>query len=185
MNIETYIHQFIDPDYKFGNLPFEIKEKTIRKNEVISDYNVIEQNMYFLQSGIVQVSIEANAETKILDFFFPGSFFCSYTSSLTQKPSDVQLLAISDCQVQIFKIIDLQNAYSYSLLANKLGRIETEKLYLKKVKREKDFLTKSAEERYVDILNDNPAFIDLIPVNKIAKYLGIQPESLSRIRKQK
>ena len=59
-----------------------------------------------------------------------------------------------------------------------------EQAYLRKVQREKDFLTKTAEERYNDLLKTHPDYIIQIPVNKIARYLGIHPESLSRIRKK-
>jgi len=44
-------------------------------------------------------------------------------------------------------------------------------------------LTKSAQERYDELLSKRPDLIRLVPVNKIAKYLGIHPESLSRLRK--
>ena len=56
-------------------------------------------------------------------------------------------------------------------------------MFLARARREKDFLTLSAEERYLALMHKAPEVIQLIPVNKIARYLGIQPESLSRIRK--
>ncbi len=70
------------------------------------------------------------------------------------------------------------------MLANKLGRIVAEHYYINKTKREKDFLTKSATERYLELVNTRPELVQQIPVHFIAKYLGIKPESLSRIRKE-
>src|SRR4030095_9524152 len=106
------------------------------------------------------------------------------TSFITQKPSDVQIVALTDCQLQAIQYDDLQSAYKTSFLANKLGRLLTEQIYIRKTQREKDFLTKSAEERYKDLISQRSELIQLIPINKIAKYLGIHPESLSRIRKE-
>ena len=60
----------------------------------------------------------------------------------------------------------------------------TEQLYLRKVKREKDFLNKSVEERYADLLARQPLLIQHLAVDKIARYLGIHPNSLSRIRRK-
>jgi hypothetical protein len=77
----------------------------------------------------------------------------------------------------------LQEAYKVSLLANQFGRIITETAFMERVKREKDFLSKSAEERYLELIERRPEVIQLIPGGRIAKYLGIHPESLSRIRK--
>jgi hypothetical protein len=79
---------------------------------------------------------------------------------------------------------DMTKAYEHSLLANQLGRIVTEQYYIRKTNREKDFLTKTATERYEELITNRPELIHDIPVNMIAKYLGIKPESLSRIRKE-
>lgn len=183
MQISEYILKFIDENH-FENLPFKITKKIFSKNEVFTNYHQVEQKIYFLKSGIVQVSILHNDEERILDFFFENHFFCSYSSLLKQEPSDVQLIALSDCEVEIIDYHEIKKLHETSLLTNKLGRIINEKLYLRKVKREKDFLTKSAYEMYSELLVENPKFINQIPLNKIAKYLGIMPESLSRIRKQ-
>lgn len=75
-------------------------------------------------------------------------------------------------------------AYDFSIEANKFSRILTEQGYVRKSNREKNFLTKTAEERYVEMFQSRSQYISQIPVNKIAKYLGIHPESLSRIRKK-
>lgn len=183
MTIQEFIIKNVDPLFE-GELPFTITEKNFAKNKVISHYGKIEQKIYFLNSGIVQVAIKHQEEDKILDFFFENHFFCSYTSLLKQVPSDVELTALSDCKVEVIDYFEMKKLHETSLLTNKLGRILNEKLYLRKVKREKDFLTKSALEMYAELLQTNPEITNQIPLNKIAKYLGIFPESLSRIRKQ-
>jgi CRP-like cAMP-binding protein len=176
---------FIDEKFQETDLPFPVLDGMFAKNQIISNYGDIGKTAYYLESGIVEVTLmHQNGEIRILDFFFAPCFFGSYSSLLKQSPSDVQLTAITNCAVKIIQFADLKKAYETSLLANKLGRIQAEKNYLKRVKREKDFLTKSAEERYQDIVNDHPELLTHIPVNKIARYLGIHPESLSRIRKQ-
>jgi hypothetical protein len=70
-----------------------------------------------------------------------------------------------------------------SLISNQLSLHVAQQLFLSRARREKDFLTLSAEERYRTLFEKDPDVLKHIPVNKIAKYLGIQPESLSRIRK--
>ena len=77
---------------------------------------------------------------------------------------------------------DLMESFSTSLEANQFGRIITEHGYIRKSNREKDFLSKTAEERYLQMFNSHSNYLHQIPVNKIARYLGIHPESLSRIR---
>jgi CRP-like cAMP-binding protein len=76
----------------------------------------------------------------------------------------------------------MQSLYRNSPTANQLGRLMAESLYIRKTQRELDLLTKTAEERYKDLLEKGKTIMEEIPVNKIARYLGIHPESLSRIR---
>ncbi len=184
MTLAEYIATFVDPEFKFENLPFKVEEKLFLKNDIITNYNKIEDKIYFLNKGVCQLKLQKNDEDKILDFFFLGDFFSSYSSLLLQKPSDVQITALTNVTVFIIKAQELMNVYQHSLLANKLGRVATERLFLKKVKREKDLLTKTAEERYNDLIKESPEVILRIPLKNIAMYLGIKPESLSRIRKR-
>lgn len=167
-----------------SDFPVVFREQRFRKGAILTDYGQIERKLYFINSGFVQLTMLHDGEERIIEFFFADSFVCAYTSFLKQEPSDVRITALTECKTEMIQYGDLQNAYQTSLLVNKLGRVLTEQIYLIKTKREKDFLTKSAAERYAELLSLRPDVLKLIPVNKIAKYLGIHPESLSRIRKQ-
>ena len=185
MTILQYINSNFEPVFEsVADLPFIVSKRVFEKGEIITSYGQIEQKAYFLINGLVEVTMLHELEEKILDFFFPNSFFCSYTSFLLQQPSDVQIAALTSCELEVINYTELQNAYKTSLLANQLGRVVTENLYINKTNREKDFLTKSAEERYIELLSKRIDIIKMIPINKIAKYLGIHPDSLSRIRKK-
>jgi len=171
------------PDFD-GVLPYPVSTMTIQKGKVLTDFNQVESSVYFLNSGVVEIEIQSYQTFKTIDFFFAGEFVCAYSSFLTQKPSDVRVVALTNCEAEVVRFSDLQNAYTKSLLANFMGRIMNEQAYLRKAQRVKDFLTKTAEERYFELLKYHPDYIIQIPVYKIARYLGIHPESLSRIRKK-
>ena len=187
MTIKDFIKARIDTDFVMEeDLPFATFQKQYKKNDIITRYGQTEKYAYFLLSGIMKISIiRQEQEERILEFFFPGSFLSSYTSFLTQQVSDVQIEALADCEVEVIKHADMQMAYKSSVLANKLGRLVAEGYYIKKTNREKRFLTLTATERYQNLLNVRPELVQQIPVHQIAKYLGIEPESLSRIRKMR
>ena len=183
MDIRNYVKEHIDKKFD-GELPFTTFRKSLDKDEIITDIGNHESKVYFLQKGIVKVEIESAEGIKILDFFFENSFFASYTSLLNRKPSDVRIKTSTKCELEYIEYADLLDAYDTTLLANKLGRYETEKLYLRRVQREKQLLTQKAQENYMALLRTNPNVIQQIPVKEIARFLGITPESLSRIRKR-
>lgn len=163
-------------------LPYAVNKVQFEKGSKITDYGQIENSVYFLNSGIVEMTVKSYVSEKMIDFFFEGQMFTSLSSFLNQCPSDVQMTALTDCEAEMISHEDLMDAYESSLDANKLGRIVIEQAYLNKAQREKDFLAKTAEERYAEMFRTHSNYISNIPVNKIAKYLGIHPESLSRIR---
>ena len=175
-----------DLDFKAEDaLPFAVTPLFFKKNAIITAYNQVENKAYFLKDGIVKISIiRDDGEERILEFFFPGTFFSAYTSFLTREASNVEIIAITDCETEMIRYEDMKQAYKISILANKIGRIAAEYYYIQKTQREKDFLTKSATDRYLELVQTRPELVQQIPVHAIAKYLGIKPESLSRIRKE-
>ena len=187
MNIKQYINGTILKDKlnsKIDNNPFPTYRKSFKKNEIITHFGQIEQKAYFVIAGILESSIEKDGELRIIDFVFPNKFICSYTSFLLKTPSVIQTKAITDCELEFFHKTDLEKAYQTSIVANQFGRHVTEQFLISKLKRENDFLTKSAKAVYLELIEKRPEILEKIPINKIAKYLGIHPESLSRIRKE-
>ncbi|SMD32247.1 cAMP-binding domain of CRP or a regulatory subunit of cAMP-dependent protein kinases [Reichenbachiella faecimaris] len=166
------------------DLPFPIKVVHFKKGEIVTKYDQLENLVYFINEGMVEMTIRSYVTEKIIDFFFENEMVCGFTSFLTQQPTDVQIKALIDCKMEMIKREDLMSAYKHSLEANQFGRILTEQGYIRKSNREKELLTKTAEEKYAEMFATHSQYISQIPVNKIAKYLGIHPESLSRIRKK-
>jgi CRP-like cAMP-binding protein len=178
--LNTKFENFFKEETEF---PIPLNNTRFKKGAIITDYGQTERKLYFIDSGLVQLTILHDGEERIVEFFPQGTFVCAYTSFLKQEPSDVRLTALIECEMEVVQYSDLQQAYRSSLIANKIGRVLTEHIYMHKAKREKDFLTKSAQERYAELISTRPDILKLVPVNKIAKYLGVHPESLSRIRK--
>ncbi len=185
VSIKNYIKHNIDSTFNNeDSLPFKTSNAFFSKNKIITALNQREEYAYFLKTGVVKISMYVAGEERILEFFFPNSFFSSYTSFITGVESNVEITALTDIEVEIIHVHDMNTAYETSLLANKLGRMVTEQYYIRKTNREKDFMTKTATERYEQLVEQRPEIIKELPVHMIAKYLGIQPESLSRIRKE-
>ena len=168
----------------YENLPFQVEGIRFEKGTQITEYGQMENAVYFMNKGIVEMSIKSYMTEKVIDFFFENEMFCAFTSFLNQQPTDVQIVALIDCEMEMIHHSHLMQAYEDSFDANKFGRILTEQGYIRKSNREKGLLTKTAEERYAEMFETKAEYIHNIPVNKIAKYLGIHPESLSRIRKK-
>lgn len=156
------------------------------KNSGLCSIGEVEKNFYFINSGIVEATIFNNKEEeRIIEFFFPGQFVASFTSLLSQQPSNVFQSCITECVLEVIDFSKFKEACNSSQVSGSYYIKLLENAYIQRSNREKDFLTLSAEERYSKLIESRTEVIQQIPVNKIAKYLGIHPESLSRIRKIK
>ncbi|MBL4709693.1 MAG: Crp/Fnr family transcriptional regulator [Flavobacteriales bacterium] len=182
MTLKEYLSTYIQLNSE-EELPFKHTEKIVQKNTILTKYDDVEDKVYFLNSGVVQILYLEDGEEKIFDFVVENSFFNCYTSFLTGSSSDFQLVTLSECVIEEIEADDLRDSYETSLVANKIGRVETEKLYLQRVRQTKQLRSLSAEERYQWLLENRPEIIAQTSVQDVSKYLGIRPESLSRIRK--
>ena len=166
------------------DLPFEITSCKYPKGSQITQLGNVEQNIYYIVSGIVVTSMETGFGEKIIDFTFQNQLVTSLSSLLKGIPSDASVTCLKDCEIQIIPYAKLNEACKTSLTANMFYKHFLENYYLVRVQKEKDFLSKSVEQRYLDILKNRPQVIQQIPLGYIAKYLGVHPNSLSRIRKK-
>ena len=152
------------------------------RNQVILSEGQVENHVYFLVEGIVRNYCLKDGDDISLDFFFPGDFTNSYMSFLTRQKSTVTVEALSNTRAIRIRYDDLQQLYKSSITFNKIGRVISEQLYIKRTMRELSFITMSAGERYEDLSNRHPELIQSIPQKYLSTFLGVSPETLSRLR---
>jgi hypothetical protein len=96
--------------------------------------------------------------------------------------------SVGSCATQLLArnntVQDLAKLYAQSPKFEQIGRILTEELFKNTSERLKSLLSESATERYINLLNTYPEYVQNIPLKYLASYLNIKPESLSRVRKK-
>lgn len=118
--------------------------------------------------------------------FLPeGSIISSYSAMVQQQASAYFIEALEDSQVLEIRYTAWEDLLERSPVWQKLLLFSLEKGFIKKEARERAFLLDDAETRYQTFLNDYPGLEQRVSQRIIASYIGIQPESLSRIRKKR
>lgn len=102
-----------------------------------------------------------------------------------QQPSAYFVEALEDSSILEIRYQDWQQLLERKPIWQKLLLSTLEKGFIKKEARERAFLLDSAETRYVTFLADYPDLEQRISQRVVASYIGIQPESLSRIKKNR
>ena len=171
-----------DCDLYFSNskipLTLSAKEYFLKEGQICKEMAFIEKGelrMFYITEEGKEINVE---------FFFENNFVASYQSFLHQTKSKYYIQAISDCELVTISHKTLQNAYANSPYWQKFGRIVAEKVFILAEQRTEGFLFYNAENRYLNLLKNRPVVFEKIPLYHIASYLGIEPESLSRLRKK-
>jgi len=117
-------------------------------------------------------------------FHLEGQFFTDYESVLLNSLSNLNIQALEDTEVLMIHKEDLFQLYQKDIFWQEFGRKITEEIYLSAKKRVENLLFYSPEKRYLNLLLENNMIFQKVQQKYIASYLGIKPQSLSRIRKR-
>ncbi len=144
----------------------------------------IEQYVYFLDTGIVKGYQNIDGKIVIQHLVGENHFFTSLESFMTQTPSLDYYETITDCKVLKISKSDFDFLQKETKFWAILVKDITNEHLNCKLERVKDFQILTAKERYIKFLNQHPKLALNVSIDNIASFLGIEPQSLSRIRKQ-
>jgi CRP-like cAMP-binding protein len=158
--------------------------KQYAKGDFLIREGQVENFVYFLNKGATRHYFIKDGKEFTVDFQFQGDFVTAYYSLITREPSSVFIELLEDAEVVAIPLEFLNGFYNKYHHGEKIGRLIAEYQYIKRLRKEMDLLSHTAEERYAALMQRNPDLIQQISVKHLSSYLGIHPESLSRIRKQ-
>lgn len=154
-----------------------------KKDEIIKTQNSTERYFYFIINGSVGIFLWKENNFVCLDFAFNGHFCSDYMSLLIKQPTPLQVMTLEATQMLRMTGNDY-DLITQQPIGNVLRLVAAEMSFVGKQQQQIELLTKSAKERYEILLKQFPNIQNRIAQNHIASYLGITPQSLSRIRRQ-
>jgi len=158
--------------------------RKLKKNELFLQKNKICNEMGFVCKGLFRQYFIHNDKEINVSFFNEDQFVVDYDSFINKKQSKYYIESIEDCEIITFNYNSLINGYDKSKNWERFGRLTSEMCYKNVIERLEDFQFLNGEERYNKLLKDNPNLIERVPLYHISSYLGIERESLSRLRKK-
>lgn len=170
---------------EFSTLTQNIEHKTIEKGEFILKSGAICKHSFFVESGLLRsYTIDENGKEHIIQFASESWIISDRSSLYFDEPSDFYIEAIETTTVvflnQEFFTKACEISSSFQIFNDKALQNHIRHLQ----KRINLLLGASAETRYLDFIQLYPDMLLRVPQWMIASYLGITPESLSRVRKE-
>lgn len=159
--------------------------KKLRKKQYLLQEGDVSKYLAFVEKGILRsYTVDEKGGEHIAEFAFEGWWIGDQFSFLTGEPSTYNIDALEDCELllltkqaeeQMLEKIPKMERFFRLLLQNHLiatqGRLVSS-------------LSNSAEEKYKQLVNACPTIPQRVPQHMLASFLGITPETLSRLRKQ-
>lgn len=159
-------------------------KKVFKKGEHLLQAGNVCRYVTFIETGLVRYYINSDGEERTNYFNKEGEFVCNYTSFLPQTPSIVNIQALEDTTIFVISFNDIQELYREMEYGERFGRTAIEQVYLIAINQIGSLYTDPPEVRYNKFLSDFRDIVQRIPQYYIASYVGIKPQSLSRIRKR-
>lgn len=183
-SFRSFIHQYVVlSEEDWSTIAKNLQQEAVKEQALILEQGKVCKYLYFLESGLLRYYTLRDGE-EVTKFFTEAPYAFTSQKSFTDKtPASESIQALEPCMLWKMKVED-----AYALLAlpawsefvrKLIQEVQyfTEQLLL-------EIQTETAEQRYQKMLDQKSSLVQRVPIKHLASYLGIAPQSLSRIRKQ-
>ena len=173
--------EFSDTDYN----TFIAKGKLLeyKKGDYLLRANEVANKLFFIKKGFVRGFRLVDGKDTTHFFYRENWFATDYESYLEGSIGEIYLQALLDTTAHVFDKNSLYLFFEGHKNFEKIRYIIAEHAYLQMVRKFKNLQTNDLKERYKKTISENPELFNLVPQKYIASYLGVEPQSLSRLKK--
>ncbi len=180
-----YLKQF--PHYTpkvFEELQPLLSIREIKEGDYFLREGKISKEIGFIEKGLLRLYYLDDGKEVTNCFCKENTIMTSYSSMITQTESDIAIQAIEPSKLIVLTYDSLQKLYAKNLFWQRLGRLTAESEYITTECHNRFLRDLSATDRYKQILDEDAELLQRVPLNYLASYLQVAPETLSRIRKK-
>ncbi|MDX1585352.1 MAG: Crp/Fnr family transcriptional regulator [Balneolaceae bacterium] len=161
------------------------RPRRLLKRQFLLQQGDVCRELAFVEKGaLCSYSVDSKGNQHVQRFAFEGWWIADLQSFFTNKSSTMNIEVLEQCELLM---LDQKN--HHSLLEEipayeRYHRIILQNAYVALQQRVENALGLTAEEKYARLIEHNPEFMNRVPLNLVASYLGMSPETLSRVRSQ-
>ena len=171
------------PDEVWSELQTVWHVRTVARGETLTREGETERCFSFILDGAQRMYFTTpDGNDHTVAFVYAGDYSGLPGSFFLQRPAAYGLEALSDGRVLAADWASLSGLMEQHVALERWARHLFMWALNGRMKREREMLTLTAEERYERLLRESPQIVQLAPLKHIASYLGMTPETLSRVR---
>lgn len=165
-------------------LSFFEERKYKRNTVLLKEGNVAHEVFFIIKGALRQYIVSEDGLEKTCNFSFENEFLTDLESFSRQSRAASTIVTLEPAICMVITCISLVEAIKNSPATAELFRIIVENVAHENIRRTKSLLSLSPEKQFEELLQNKPEIMQRVSQRYIAQYLGIAPESLSRIRKR-
>lgn len=181
-------YQQLCPDILREELAFIREDLTLQKvpkrNFFLSQGTVQNEMGYVVKGLLRSYFIDSEGKKITIGFVAENGYVADYPSFIQQLPSKYYIEALEDCVIVCLSYNRIQEAYKKYKNFEQYGRRIAEQILLAKQDRLESFQFENGTERYLRFQKENRAIVKRISVSHLASFLGLERQTVTRIRKQ-
>lgn len=171
-----------DEEKKALTASMDIKE--IKKGNYLVKAGQRNIDSYFILSGLIRQYKVKNGDEITMDFYTEDQWIIHFTGFEENPVSENNLICEETSFVVVGNERKAQELFQQFPRLETISRMVMETVFAEKQKLLNSYLTETPEQRYLTLFRDRPDLLQRVPQYQIASYIGVKPESLSRIRKR-
>lgn len=163
----------------------EILVEEYKKGTVLLAQGDVPAKCYFVLKGCIrQFSIDEQGKEVTSNFYTEEQAISIFNHHKQDKSSDYTFTCLEDSVLVVGYLDDERDMYNKHNQLESMTRLMVEQFFGQVQEEFASFIASTPEERFKTLLRNRPHLIDRVPQHQLASYLGITPESLSRIKKR-
>jgi CRP-like cAMP-binding protein len=161
-----------------------MQTKSFKKGDHILREGQLSTSTYFILEGCIREYILTDGEEKTTNFFTEEKWAISLNSFSPQNTSNHNWVCVEDTTVVVGDEQQAQKLFKRFPRFETISRTIMEAAFAEQKEALASYYTDSPEQRYLKLMKSRPGLIQRIPQYHLASYIGVKPESLSRIRRR-
>ncbi len=160
-------------------------QKKFKRNEILLHCGQLAQHVFFVEEGgLHQYYTDDNGSDRTCNFVFENEFITDLESFSKKLAATCFIRALEPLTCYVIKCSELMELIELSPGTKEFFRIIVENVASEGIRRTRSLQSASPEKAFLELLEQRPDIFQRVPQRLIAQYLGVAPESLSRIKKR-
>ncbi|MBD2701973.1 Crp/Fnr family transcriptional regulator [Spirosoma sp. BT702] len=172
-------------DSELAQFAAKLTVNELNKKDFFIQSGKIQKVIGFITKGLIRAFfIDQEGNERTVGFYAEGDYATHYPAFITQKPSRYSIQCLEPTTFVCLSFDDMQWIYQQSPNFEKYGRIIAEEVLKRQQERIESFIFETAEERYLEFIKQQPGLFNRISLSHLCSYLGVERQSLTRIRQK-